>query len=143
MLRFLETDWNVTNREREEADSIFRSMVMYFRSHVGDDLSLVPATLHGTFENVDGGDVKMPNGMCALIDHFYVRLPKDMVLFHHQVTTTTATINTSAFHFFSFDSIKLFKVWPVDQHRRLTFVFCYNHFFSIEMQNFGLGDPFG
>ena len=60
-------------------------MLLYFRSHVGNDLSLVPATLHGTFENVDGEDIRMPNGMCALIDQFYVSLPKGTVQLDVQV----------------------------------------------------------
>ena len=55
-------------------------------SHVGNDLSLVPAVLHGTFENLAGEDVKMPNGMRALVDQFYVNLPKGSVQFETTVT---------------------------------------------------------
>lgn len=82
--QFLEEEWNrvagiefgpAEDPRRRLADAVFRSMVLYFRSHVGDDLTLVPATLHGTFENVAGEDVKMPNGMRALVDHLYGRLP--------------------------------------------------------------------
>ena len=61
LLQFLEQEWERVasetfqdGAEREQADACFRSMVLYFRSHVGQDLSLVPATLHGTFENVAG-----------------------------------------------------------------------------------------
>ena len=53
---------------------------------MGNDLSLVPAVLHGTFENLAGEDVKMPNGMRALVDQFYVNLPKGSVQFDTTVT---------------------------------------------------------
>lgn len=46
----------------------------------------MPAVLHGTFENVAGEDVKMPNGMRALIDQFYVQLPKGAIQFDTTVT---------------------------------------------------------
>lgn len=77
---------NIDPVKREQAESIFRSMLLYFRSHVGNDLSLVPAILHGTFENLAGDDVKMPNGMRALVDQFFVYLPKGTVEFETAVT---------------------------------------------------------
>lgn len=99
LLQYLEDVWQrLADREfgpvggsssnpiRHQADAIFRSMVLYFRSHVGNDLSLVPAILHGTFENVAEEDVKMPNGMRPLVDQFYVRLPKGTVQFDTTVT---------------------------------------------------------
>jgi len=95
LLDFLEEEWlrlvlrefpDAGAQEREHADAIFRSMLLYFRSHVGDDLSLVPTILHGTFENVAGEDVIMPAGMRALIDQFYVRLPKNAIFYDTTVT---------------------------------------------------------
>ena len=94
LLQFLEEEWQrlvqrefetAGQEERDQADAIFRSMVLYFRSHVGNDLSLVPAILHGTFENVAGEDVKMPAGMVALIDQFHVSLPKGTIMYETPV----------------------------------------------------------
>jgi len=95
LLVFLEEEWERLAREqfrdaspqvRQQADAVFRSMLLYFRSHVGNDLSLVPAILHGTFENVAGEDVLMPAGMSAFVDQFYVRLPKNCCFFDTTVT---------------------------------------------------------
>ena len=95
LLVYLEEEWqrmahdqfqDASAQVREHADAIFRSMLLYFRSHVGNDLSLVPAILHGTFENVAGEDVLMPAGMSAFVDQFFVRLPKNCCFFDTTVT---------------------------------------------------------
>lgn len=96
LLQYLEEIWqrlaekefgaDLNSPVRQQAESVFQSMVLYFRSHVGNDLSLVPAILHGTFENVAEEDVKMPNGMRALVDDFFVNLPKGTVQFDTTVT---------------------------------------------------------
>ena len=95
LLVFLEEEWerlaqqqfkDASVQVRQHADAVFRSMLLYFRSHVGNDLSLVPAILHGTFENVAGEDVLMPAGMSAFVDQFYVRLPKNCCFFDTTVT---------------------------------------------------------
>jgi monoamine oxidase len=96
LLQYLEEVWqrlaekefgaDLNDPVRQQAESIFLSMILYFRSHVGNDLSLVPAILHGTFENVAEEDVKMPNGMRALVDEFYVNLPKGTIEFDTTVT---------------------------------------------------------
>jgi hypothetical protein len=96
LLQYLEEIWqrlaekefgaDLNDPVRQQAESIFLSMILYFRSHVGNDLSLVPAILHGTFENVAEEDVKMPNGMRALVDEFYVNLPKGTIEFDTTVT---------------------------------------------------------
>lgn len=96
LLQYLEEVWqrlaekefgpDINDPVRHQAEAIFRSMILYFRSHVGNDLSLVPAILHGTFENVAEEDVKMPNGMRALVDQFFVYLPKGTVQFDTTVT---------------------------------------------------------
>ncbi|KAI9562668.1 hypothetical protein GHT06_010122 [Daphnia sinensis] len=96
LLQYLEEVWqrlaekefgaDLNDPVRQQAESIFRSMILYFRAHVGNDLALVPAILHGTFENVAEEDVKMPNGMRALVDEFYVNLPKGTIEFDTTVT---------------------------------------------------------
>ena len=96
LLQYLEEIWqrlaerefgaDLNNPVRQQAEAIFNSMILYFRSHVGNDLSLVPAILHGTFENVAEEDVKMPNGMRALVDEFFVSLPKGTIQFDTTVT---------------------------------------------------------
>lgn len=71
--------------ERHVVSAAFVSMVNYLCFHIGDDLEKVSLNLLGIFEEIPGGNVKIPTGFLQVVNSLYKDIDTKMVQFNCKV----------------------------------------------------------